>query len=64
MAQSQDVDVLDQHLNHLCAHRDALLEKKRHCVPLQVKVRLDAELQRVERRRGGLKTENQSLKVL
>ncbi|XP_024916515.1 clathrin heavy chain linker domain-containing protein 1 isoform X2 [Cynoglossus semilaevis] len=64
VAQSQDVDVLDQHLNHLCAHRDALLEKKRHCVPLQVKVRLDAELQRVERRRGGLKTENQSLKVL
>ncbi|XP_039996141.1 clathrin heavy chain linker domain-containing protein 1-like [Xiphias gladius] len=64
VAESEDPDALDGHLKHLEAQRAALLNRKSHCVSLEVKAELDAELQTAECRRDQLSTENNRLKVL
>ncbi|XP_038586259.1 clathrin heavy chain linker domain-containing protein 1-like [Micropterus salmoides] len=64
VAESEDPDALDGHLKSLEDRRAALLDRKRHCVPLEVKAELDAELQAAERHRDQLSLENARLKVL
>lgn len=64
MAESEDPEALDKHLKHLEAQKASLLDRKRHCVSLEVKAELDAKLQAAERRRDQMNTENNRLKVL
>ncbi|XP_073337940.1 clathrin heavy chain linker domain-containing protein 1-like [Pagrus major] len=64
VADSEDAEALDRHLKHLEAQRDALLDRKSHCVSLEVKAELDTKLQDAEQHRDELSTENHRLKVL
>ncbi len=59
-----DPEALDKHLKHLEERRAALLDRKSHCVCVEVKAELDAELQAAERHREQLSLENEWLKVL
>ncbi|XP_068184102.1 clathrin heavy chain linker domain-containing protein 1-like [Antennarius striatus] len=61
--QSEDPEVLDRHLRHLDARRAALLDRRSRCVSLEVKTRLDDELQTAERRRDRLSLQNRCLTV-
>nr|XP_020441848.1 clathrin heavy chain linker domain-containing protein 1 isoform X2 [Monopterus albus]XP_020441849.1 clathrin heavy chain linker domain-containing protein 1 isoform X2 [Monopterus albus] len=64
VAESLDPEALDGHLKHLEAQRSALLDRKRHCVSLEVKAELDDMLQATAHHRDQLSTENNRLKVL
>ncbi|XP_041803069.1 clathrin heavy chain linker domain-containing protein 1-like [Chelmon rostratus] len=64
VAESEDPEALERHLRHLEAQRAALLDRKSHCVPLEVKDELDAKLQAAEHHRDRLSSENNRLKVL
>ncbi|KAL3971632.1 electron transfer flavoprotein alpha subunit [Sarotherodon galilaeus] len=64
VAESSDPEALDEYLKDMEAQRDALLDRKSHCVPLEVKTKLDAELQAAKRRRDELSAENNHLIVL
>lgn len=64
MAESEDPKALDGYLKDMEAQRDALLNRKSHCVPLEVKTKLDAELQAAKCRRDELSAENNHLTVL
>ncbi|XP_005743617.1 clathrin heavy chain linker domain-containing protein 1 isoform X2 [Pundamilia nyererei] len=64
VAESEDPEALDGYLKDMEAQRDALLDRKSHCVPLEVKTKLDAELQAAKRRRDELSAENNLLTVL
>ncbi|XP_035028111.2 clathrin heavy chain linker domain-containing protein 1-like [Hippoglossus stenolepis] len=64
VAESEDPEALDEHLRRLEAQRAALLDRKSRCVSLEVKARLDVELQSAEGHREELSTENRQLKVL
>lgn len=64
MAESEDAEALDRHLKHLEAQRAALLDRKSHCVSLEVKAKLDTKLQATENHRDQLSTENDRLQVL
>ncbi|XP_051815596.1 clathrin heavy chain linker domain-containing protein 1 isoform X2 [Acanthochromis polyacanthus] len=62
--QSYHLDFLNQHLEELKSHRAALMDTKSRCVPLDVKNKMDAQLQSAKRRREKLNTENQNLRIL
>ncbi|XP_044071287.1 clathrin heavy chain linker domain-containing protein 1-like isoform X2 [Siniperca chuatsi] len=64
VAESEDPEALDGHLKHLEAQRAALLDRKSHCVSLEVKAELDAKLRAAEHHRDQLSVENNRLKVL
>ncbi|XP_036978626.1 clathrin heavy chain linker domain-containing protein 1-like isoform X2 [Acanthopagrus latus] len=64
VSDSEDDDALDRHLKHLEAQRDALMDKKSHCVSLEFKAELDRKLQDAEQHRDELSTENHQLNVL
>ncbi|XP_069033358.1 clathrin heavy chain linker domain-containing protein 1-like [Embiotoca jacksoni] len=64
VAQSEDPEALDRHLQVLEAQRAALQNQRSLCVPLEVQTRLDAKLQDVERHRDHLSSQNQNLRVL
>lgn len=64
MAESEDPRALEAFLKHLEAQRAALLDRRNYCVPLEVKVQLDAELQAAEQRRDQLSIEHKPPKVL
>ncbi|XP_070772732.1 clathrin heavy chain linker domain-containing protein 1-like [Enoplosus armatus] len=64
VAESEDPEALDGHLKHLEAQRAALLDRKSHCVSLEVSAELDAKLQAAEDHRDQLSAENNRLKVL
>ncbi|XP_060943730.1 clathrin heavy chain linker domain-containing protein 1-like [Limanda limanda] len=64
VAESEDPEALDEHLRRLEAQRAALLDRKSHCVSLEVKAQLHVELQSVEFHREELSTENHQLKIL
>ncbi|XP_054456700.1 clathrin heavy chain linker domain-containing protein 1-like [Anoplopoma fimbria] len=64
VAESKDPDALDKHLKHLESQRAALLDRKSHCVSLEVQAELDAELQNAKDHRDQLSTQNNQLKVL
>ncbi|XP_070697703.1 clathrin heavy chain linker domain-containing protein 1-like [Pempheris klunzingeri] len=64
VSESEDPEALDGHLKHLEAQRAALLDRRSHCVSLEVKTKLDAKLQAAERHRDQLSIENKRLKVL
>ncbi|XP_035520046.1 clathrin heavy chain linker domain-containing protein 1-like isoform X2 [Morone saxatilis] len=64
VAESEDPEALDKHLKHLEAQRAALLDRKSHCVSLEVKAELDTKLQAAERHRDQLSIENNRRKVL
>uniref|UniRef100_UPI0037E8C617 clathrin heavy chain linker domain-containing protein 1-like n=1 Tax=Semicossyphus pulcher TaxID=241346 RepID=UPI0037E8C617 len=64
VSQSEDPEALDQHLKHLQVQRTALLDRKSHCVSVEVKAELDAKLQTAEQHRDQLSTENDRLKAL
>ncbi|XP_051232776.1 clathrin heavy chain linker domain-containing protein 1-like isoform X2 [Dicentrarchus labrax] len=64
VAESEDPEALDKHLKHLEAQRAALLDRKSHCVSLEVKTELDTKLQAAERHRDQLNIENNRRKVL
>ncbi|TNN54331.1 Clathrin heavy chain linker domain-containing protein 1 [Liparis tanakae] len=64
VADSEDPEALDAHLKHLESQRAALLDRKTHCVSLEVKAELDAKLQTSKDHREQLDTKNDQLKVL
>lgn len=64
MAETEDPKALDGYLKDMEAQRDALLDRKSHRVPLEVKTKLDAELQAAKCRRDELSAENNHLTVL
>ncbi|XP_031729635.1 clathrin heavy chain linker domain-containing protein 1 isoform X2 [Anarrhichthys ocellatus] len=64
VAESEDPESLDGHLKHLESQRAALLDRKSHCVSLEVKAELDTELQAAKEHRDQLRTKNIQLKVL
>ncbi|XP_075935082.1 clathrin heavy chain linker domain-containing protein 1-like isoform X1 [Anarhichas minor] len=64
VAESEDPESLDGHLKHLESQRAALLDRKSHCVSLEVKAELDAELQAAKDHRDQLSIKNNQLKVL
>lgn len=64
MAESEDPEALDGRLKDLEAQRAALLDRKSHCVSLEVKAELDTKLQAAEHHRDQLSIENKRLKVL
>ncbi|XP_076747510.1 clathrin heavy chain linker domain-containing protein 1 isoform X2 [Maylandia zebra] len=64
VAESEDPKALDGYLKDMEAQRDALLDRKSHRVPLEVKTKLDAELQAAKCRRDELSAENNHLTVL
>lgn len=64
VSDSKDADALDQHLKHLEAQRDALMDKKSHCISLEVEAELDRKLQDAEQHRDELSAENHHLNVL
>ncbi|XP_056251840.1 clathrin heavy chain linker domain-containing protein 1-like isoform X2 [Seriola aureovittata] len=64
VSESEDPEALDRHLQHLQVQRAALLDRKSHCVSLEVKAQLDAKLQTAESHRDQLSTESHRLKVL
>ncbi|XP_044228124.1 clathrin heavy chain linker domain-containing protein 1-like [Thunnus albacares] len=64
VAQSEDPEALDGHLKHLEAQKASLLDRKSHCVSLEVKAELDTKLQAAERHRDQMNAENSRLKVL
>ncbi|XP_054874762.1 LOW QUALITY PROTEIN: clathrin heavy chain linker domain-containing protein 1 [Amphiprion ocellaris] len=64
VAQSYHLDFLDQHLEELKSRRAALMDTKSRCVPLDVRNKMDVELQSAERRREKLNTENRNLRIL
>lgn len=64
MAESEDPEILERHLKHLEAQKASLLDRKSHCVSVEVKDELDAELQAAERHRDQMNAENQRLRVL
>ncbi|XP_034407391.1 clathrin heavy chain linker domain-containing protein 1-like [Cyclopterus lumpus] len=64
VAESEDPEALDRHLKHLESQRAALLDRKSHCVSLEVKAKQDAELQTAKDHRDQLDTKNYQLKVL
>ncbi|KAK5908835.1 hypothetical protein CgunFtcFv8_016858 [Champsocephalus gunnari] len=63
LADSEDPEALDGHLEHLEAQRASLLERKSDGVSLEVKARLDAELQAAELHRDQLSSKNYRLKT-
>ncbi|KAM9847992.1 clathrin heavy chain linker domain-containing protein 1-like [Aulostomus maculatus] len=63
MAEAEDPEALDGQLKHLQARKAALLDRKSHCVTLEAKAKLDAELQTAESRRAQMKSENNRLRV-
>ncbi|XP_010766577.1 clathrin heavy chain linker domain-containing protein 1-like, partial [Notothenia coriiceps] len=63
LADSEDPEALDGHLEHLEAQRASLLERKSDGVSLEVKAQLDAELQAAELHRDQLSSENYLLKT-
>ncbi|XP_008286555.1 clathrin heavy chain linker domain-containing protein 1 [Stegastes partitus] len=64
VAQSEDLDSLNRHLEELQRYRAALMDTKSQSVSLEVRDKMDAELQEAERRREKLNAENQNLRVL
>ncbi|XP_030604248.1 clathrin heavy chain linker domain-containing protein 1 isoform X1 [Archocentrus centrarchus] len=64
VAESENPEALERYLRDLEAQRGALLDRKSQCVPLEVKTKLDAELQAAEHRRDRLSAENDRLTVL
>lgn len=64
VAESEDPEALGGYLKDMETQRDALLDRKGHCVPLEVKTKLDAELQAAKSRRDELSAENNHLTVL
>lgn len=64
MAESEDPQALEEFLKRLEAQKAALLDRRNHCIPLEVKAQLDAELQAAEQRRDQLSIEHKPLKVL
>ncbi|KAK2824701.1 hypothetical protein Q5P01_021876 [Channa striata] len=64
VAQSEDPEALNRHMKYLEAQRAALLERKRHCICVEVKAELDSKLQDTEHYREQLSKENDRLKVL
>ncbi|XP_068587976.1 clathrin heavy chain linker domain-containing protein 1-like [Cebidichthys violaceus] len=64
VSESEDPEALDGHLKHLESQRAALLDRKSHCVSLELKAELDAELQAAKDHRDQLSTKNDQLKVL
>ncbi|XP_068423286.1 clathrin heavy chain linker domain-containing protein 1-like [Clinocottus analis] len=64
VAESEDPEALDRHLKHLESQRAALLDRKSHCVSLEVKAELDAELQTAKDYKEQLGTKNKQLKLL
>ncbi|XP_055358664.1 clathrin heavy chain linker domain-containing protein 1-like [Betta splendens] len=64
VAECEDAEALDVHLELLQAQRQALLDRKRHCVPQEVKAVLDAKLQAAEKHREQLGSENHCLMAL
>ncbi|XP_053189511.1 clathrin heavy chain linker domain-containing protein 1-like [Scomber japonicus] len=64
VAESEDPEILERHLKHLEAQKASLLDRKSHCVSVEVKDELDAELQAAERHRDQMNAENQQLRVL
>ncbi|KAK5882783.1 hypothetical protein CesoFtcFv8_021332 [Champsocephalus esox] len=63
LADSEDPEALDGHLEHLEAQRASLLERKSDGVSLEVKARLDAELRAAELHRDQLSSKNYRLKT-
>lgn len=63
MAESEDPAALDRHLEVLEEQREALLHGRTRCVPLEVKHKMDAELQAVQSLRDQLSLENKHLRV-
>uniref|UniRef100_A0A3B4YPF8 Uncharacterized protein n=1 Tax=Seriola lalandi dorsalis TaxID=1841481 RepID=A0A3B4YPF8_SERLL len=58
VSESEDPEALDRHLQHLQVQRAALLDRKSHCVSLEVKAQLDAKLQTAESHRDQLSTKS------
>ncbi|XP_028278652.1 clathrin heavy chain linker domain-containing protein 1-like [Parambassis ranga] len=63
VAESEDPAALDRHLDVLEEQREALLHGKTRWVPLEVKHKMDAELQAAQSRRDQLSSENKHLRV-
>lgn len=64
VAESEDPQALEEFLKRLEAQKAALLDRRNHCIPLEVKAQLDAKLQAAEQRRDQLSIEHKPLKVL
>ncbi|CAJ1066883.1 LOW QUALITY PROTEIN: clathrin heavy chain linker domain-containing protein 1-like [Xyrichtys novacula] len=64
VAESKDPEALDRYLERLKAQRDSLLDRKSHCVSVEVKAELEAKLQAAEQHRDQLRAENNRLKAL
>lgn len=64
VAESEDPEALDKHLRLLEAQRAALLDRRSHCVSVEVQAELDARLQSAERHREQLNADHARLKGL
>ncbi|XP_024865743.1 clathrin heavy chain linker domain-containing protein 1 isoform X2 [Kryptolebias marmoratus] len=64
VADSEDLEVLHDHLKDFEFHRTVLLDRKSRRVPLEVQVKLKAELQAAEHHRDRLSSENNQLMLL
>ncbi|KAM4730068.1 clathrin heavy chain linker domain-containing protein 1-like isoform 3-T3 [Anableps anableps] len=61
LAQSEDPEVLEDHLEHLETQRDVLLDRKCQCCPAEVQTHLTFDLQEAELHRNRLRDQNQQL---
>lgn len=61
MAQSEDPEVLQAHLEHLQTQREVLLARRSRCVPVEVQTQMTFHLQGAEHHRDRLRDQNQQL---
>ncbi|XP_072293402.1 translin-associated factor X-interacting protein 1 [Eucyclogobius newberryi] len=64
VAESEDSELLEKHLDQLQSQREALLERRRQCVSVEVRAWLDTELQVSEQWRESTEADNRRLKLL
>lgn len=63
VAESEDPELLDKHLERLRSQRAALIDRKSQCVSVEVKARLDSEAKNKELWREKLHKDNTRLKL-
>ncbi|KAF7644042.1 hypothetical protein LDENG_00228530 [Lucifuga dentata] len=64
LAESEDVHVLDRHVQRLEVETLSLMDRRSCCISVEIKAELDGELQAAQRQRDHLRTENHRLNFL
>ncbi|XP_030011517.1 clathrin heavy chain linker domain-containing protein 1-like [Sphaeramia orbicularis] len=64
LAQSEDLDLLDKHLEHLEAVKAALLDQRRRCVSVDINTKLVTQLQAVQLQQHQLNSETSRRRLL